>query len=82
LSFVFDFGYQMGRLWAAHEASEEQILRIQTIEDGRNWMQGRVNPIDDLRQLIDPDKGAFLELDEPPPPEFVAGFIDGAKSPE
>jgi len=79
---MFDFGYQMGRLWAAHEASEDQILRIQTIEDGRAWIQGRANPIDDLRQLIDPDQGAFLELDEPPPLDFVAGFIEGAKSPE
>ena len=82
MSIMFDFGCQMGRLWAAHEASDDQILRIQSIEDGRIWIQGRANPIDDLRQLIDPDKGAFLELDEPPPPEFVAGFIDGAKSPE
>jgi len=77
---MYDVGYRLGQAWAATQASKYQLQRVDVLENGRAWIIDRDDPSRDLRQLIDPDNTGFLDLDEPPVPNFVAGFIDGAQS--
>jgi len=77
---MYDVGYRLGRAWAVNEASQHQLQRVDSLECGKAWIIDRDDPSRDLRQLIDPDKTGFLDVDEPPVPNFVAGFIDGAQS--
>ena len=77
---MYDVGCQLGRVWARREASQDQLERIRSIEDGRTWIEGRDDPVGELRQLVDPNNTGFLDVEDAPVPNFVAGFIDGAQS--
>lgn len=77
---MYVVGYKLGRVWAGCEASQAQLEQLKSLEDGRSWVREREDPVSDLRQLVDPADTGFLDLDEPPAPIFVAGFVDGVRS--
>lgn len=77
---MYVIGYQLGRVWAKREASQDQLVRVGALLDGRTWVNEHDDPVSDLRHLVDPDNSDFLDVEELPVPDFIAGFIDGAKS--
>lgn len=75
-------GRKLGRHWTKHDATPEQILRVNRFDDGKNWVENRTEPAIEFMSVVAPDKPDFMGTGDIPPPSFVAGFIDGVKSTE
>ena len=77
---MYKTGYRLGRHWIIRDATPEQLLRISQFEKGEDWVATQTDPARAFTRVVDPAKTDFMGTGDLPPPTFVAGFIDGAKS--
>lgn len=79
-SAMYEIGLEIGRQWARRDATREQLVRVSELGSGRDWIESRREPADELALIIDPAKKNLVGTGENPSPSFVAGFIDGARA--
>ena len=73
-------GFKLGRHWAMRDATPDQLLRVQKLGDGKDWVAFHREPAKEITGIIDPNRNSFVGTGENPSPSFVAGFIDGAQT--
>lgn len=77
---MYKTGFKLGRHWIIRDATPEQLLRVSQFESGQDWVANQDDPAREFTRVVDPGKDDFMGIGDIPPDNFVAGFIDGAKS--
>jgi len=76
---AYQLGCEFGRHWAV-DATPEQLLTINELGDGKEWVTFQHDAALEFTRIIDPTKDGFMGTGEHPSDSFVAGFILGAQT--
>jgi len=75
---IYQTAYEVGKNWAAQDATRLQMLLIHEFGDGKTWVACQRDSVDEFVRIVNPAVIDFMRSREPPSDSFVAGFIDGA----